>query len=126
MTIRVVTASLLTGILSMIVCIVMVRRITNPLRGMGRAARQFAGGDFKHRIPAQQAHELDQLGESLNTMSDQLSKTLSTLSEQRNEQQTVLSSMTEGVLAIDKKERVIHMNRVAGEILDINGGFLMD
>lgn len=120
MTIRVVTASILTGILSMIVCVVMVRRITNPLRGMGRAARQFAEGDFKHRIPAQEAREMDQLGESLNTMSGQLSKTLSTLSEQRNEQQTVLSSMTEGVLAIDKKERVIHMNRVAGEILDVN------
>ena len=120
MTIRVVTASLLTGILAMIVCIVMVRRISNPLRGMGRAARQFAEGDFRHRIPAQQAQELDQLAESLNTMSDQLNKTLTTLSEQRNEQQAVLSSMTEGVLAIDKKERVIHMNRVAGEILDVN------
>ena len=120
MTIRVVTASLLTGILAMIVCIVMVRRISNPLRGMGRAARQFAEGDFRHRIPAQQAQELDQLADSLNTMSDQLNKTLTTLSEQRNEQQAVLSSMTEGVLAIDKKERVIHMNRVAGEILDVN------
>ena len=120
MTIRVVTASLLTGILAMIVCIVMVRRITRPLRDMGRAARQFAEGDFTHRIPAQQAQELDQLAEALNTMSDQLNKTLSTVSEQRNEQQAVLSSMTEGVLAIDKKERVIHMNRVAGEILDVN------
>ena len=120
MTIRVVTASLLTGILSMIVCILMVRRITTPLRGMGRAARRFAEGDFNHRVPAQQAHELDQLAESLNTMSDHLNKTLSTLSEQRNEQQAVLTSMTEGVLAIDKKERVIHMNRVAGEILDVN------
>jgi two-component system phosphate regulon sensor histidine kinase PhoR len=120
MTIRVVTASLLTGILSMIVCIIMVRRITTPLRGMGRAAHQFAEGDFNHRVPAQQAHELDQLAESLNTMSDHLNKTLSTLSEQRNEQHAVLTSMTEGVLAIDKKERIIHMNRVAGEILDVN------
>ena len=119
MTARVVTASLLTGILAMIICILMVRRITHPLRDMGRAARQFAEGDFHHRIPSQQTHELDQLAESLNSMSDQLSNTLSTLSEQRNEQQAVLSSMTEGVLAIDKKERIIHMNRVAKEILGV-------
>ncbi|MBN2163864.1 MAG: HAMP domain-containing protein [Pontiellaceae bacterium] len=117
---RIVIASLLTGILAMVVCIFVVRRITFPLRGMSSAARQFAEGDFHHRIPAQQALELDQLAESLNTMSDQLNKTLSTLSQQRNEQAAVLTSLDEGVVAIDKKERIIHMNRVAGDILGIN------
>jgi two-component system phosphate regulon sensor histidine kinase PhoR len=53
-------------------------------------------------------------------MSEQLNKTLTTISEQRNEQQAVLSSMDEGVLAVDRKERIIHMNRVAGEILGVN------
>jgi len=120
MTVRVVIASLLTGMLAMIVCIVVVRRITTPLRGMGTAARRFAEGDFSRRIPAQQAYELDQLAESLNSMSEQLNKTLSTLSEQRNEQEAVLTSMNDGVLAIDKRERIIHMNRVAGEILGVN------
>lgn len=120
MTARVIIASLLTGILSMGVCVIVVRRITKPLRGMGRAARKFAEGDFGQRIPAQQTLELDELGASLNLMSEQLSKTLSTINEQRNEQNAVLSSMNEGVLAIDKRERIIHMNRVAGEILGVN------
>jgi two-component system, OmpR family, phosphate regulon sensor histidine kinase PhoR len=120
MTRRVIVATLLTGILAMVVCIVVVRRISNPLRGMGTAARQFAEGDFNHRIPAQHTIELDQLAESLNSMSEQLNKTLSTVSEQRNEQNAVLSSMDEGVLAIDRRERIIHMNRVAGEILGVN------
>lgn len=53
-------------------------------------------------------------------MSDQLSNTLASLSEQRNEQQAVLASMDEAVLAIDKRERIIHMNRVGGEILGAN------
>ena len=63
MTVRVVSAAILTGLLSMIVCIIVVRRITAPLRGMGNAARQFAEGNFNHRIPAQQAVELDQLAD---------------------------------------------------------------
>lgn len=120
MTLRTAVAALLTGILAMVVCIFVVRRITAPLRGMGLAANKFADGDFHHRIPAQQAIEFDQLADSLNTMSEQLNLTLSSLSEQRNEQQAVLSSMDEGVLAIDKRERIIHMNRVAREILGID------
>lgn len=120
MSVRVFVAAILTGILAMVVCIVVVRRITSPLRGMSRAARYFADGEFNHRIPAQQTIELDELAETLNTMSSQLNKTLSDLGEQRNEQQAVLSSMDEGVLAIDRKERIIHMNRVAGSILGVD------
>ncbi|MDZ8120161.1 two-component system histidine kinase PnpS [Pontiella agarivorans] len=120
MTVRVLVVSVLAGILAMVVCVIMVRRITYPLRGMGQAARRFAAGDFIQRVPRQQALELDELAESLNTMSEQLDKTLTTLNEQRNEQNAVLSSMDEGVLAIDKKERIIHMNRVAGEILGVD------
>jgi len=120
MTTRIFVAAILTGVLAMGVCIVVVRHITAPLHGMGRAARQFAEGDFNHRIPKQQTLELDQLAESLNTMSEQLNKTLSTISEQRNEQNAVLSSMDEGVLAVDRRERIIHMNRVGGEILGVN------
>jgi two-component system phosphate regulon sensor histidine kinase PhoR len=120
MTKRIAVASVLTGALSMVVCIFVVRRITAPLRDMGGAARLFAEGDFNHRLPAQRTIELDQLADSLNTMSAQLSKTLTTISEQRNEQQAVLSSMDEGVLAVDRRERIIHMNRVAGEILGVD------
>jgi len=73
MTIRVVGVSILTGILSMFVCIIIVRRIAAPLLGMEHAARLFAEGDFDHRIPAQRAVEFDQLAESLNMMSERLS-----------------------------------------------------
>ena len=53
-------------------------------------------------------------------MSKNLTDNVSTLNEQRVEQQAVLGSMTEGVLAIDRKERIIHMNRAAAEILEID------
>ncbi|WP_372794299.1 ATP-binding protein [Pontiella sp.] len=117
---RVVSVCILAGIVAMGVCIIMVRRITLPLHNMSRAARSFAEGDFHLRVPRQATLELDELAESLNIMSEQLNTTLSTISEQRNEQNAVLSSMDEGVLAVDKKERIIHMNRVAGEILDVD------
>ncbi|MBT8042858.1 MAG: HAMP domain-containing protein [Pontiella sp.] len=120
MTRRVLTASVLAGLLAMLICVGVVRRITTPLRGMDLAARRFAEGDFTHRIPPHPALELDQLATSLNSMSEQLNKTVSTVIEQRNEQNAVLSSMDEGVLAIDRRERIIHMNRVAGIILGVN------
>ena len=114
---RMALAALLTGLLAMPVGIVVVRRISSPLTHMARAARRFAEGDFAHRIPPQSTVELDELAESLNVMSERLGKTLDSLREQRNEQRAVLSGMDEGVLSVDRKERVIHVNRVAGELL---------
>ena len=120
MTTRVIMATLITGLIAMFVCIVVVRRITRPLQTMSQAALKFAEGELNHRVPQQDADELQHLSESLNRMSSQLSDTLSTINEQRNEQNAVLSSMDEGVLAIDANNRIIHANRVAGDILGIN------
>ena len=120
MTTRVIFATLITGLIAMYVCIVVVRRITRPLQTMSQAALKFAEGNLNHRVPQQDADELQHLSESLNRMSSQLSDTLTTINEQRNEQNAVLSSMDEGVLAIDADNRIIHANRVAGDILGIN------
>ncbi|MCF7848343.1 MAG: cell wall metabolism sensor histidine kinase WalK [Kiritimatiellales bacterium] len=120
MILRIAAAAVFIGLLAMALCIFMVRHISSPLRNMSEAANRYANGDFSLRIPAQHTIELDQLSNALNDMSEHLNSTLSTLSEQRNEQRAVLSSMDEGVLAVDQRERVIHMNRVAGEILGVD------
>jgi len=94
-------------------------RITKPIKEMTKLARKFSANDHSSRMPPHSISEINDLAESLNHMSKTLTDNLSTLNEQRVEQQAVLSSMTEGVLAIDRKERIIHMNRAAAEILEI-------
>jgi two-component system phosphate regulon sensor histidine kinase PhoR len=51
-------------------------------------------------------------------MAKELQKTLSTITEQRNELGAVLSSMAEGVLAVDMEERILGMNHAASIILE--------
>lgn len=53
-------------------------------------------------------------------MARQLSDRLSTITEQRNERDAVLSSMIEGVVAIDAGERVITINSAAAELFSIH------
>ncbi|MFL2877046.1 MAG: ATP-binding protein [Pontiellaceae bacterium] len=118
MTTRVIFATLLTGLISMIVCVAVVRRITQPLQSMSRAAHTFAEGNFSHKIPKQDTVELAQLSHALNRMSGQLSDTLTTISNQTKDLNTVLKNMDEGVLAITQDRTLLHVNRVAGDILD--------
>ena len=113
-------ASLILIIFSFLISFYISNRITKPIKEMTKLARKFSANDHSSRMPPHSISEINELAESLNHMSKNLTDNVSTLNEQRVEQQAVLSSMTEGVLAIDRKERIIHMNRAAAEILEID------
>ena len=53
------------------------------------------------------------MAESLNPMAAELDEKIRTLTRERNEREAVLSSMVEGVLAVDAEERVIAVNEAA-------------
>ncbi|MBD3258926.1 PAS domain-containing protein, partial [candidate division GN15 bacterium] len=53
-------------------------------------------------------------------MASQLQERIRTIVEQRNEQNAVLSSMIEGVVAIDSRERVINLNKAAAAMFEID------
>ena len=60
------------------------------------------------------------LAEAMNQMAAQLEDRIKTIINQRNELETVLSSMLEGVMAVDREERIISMNQAAAELFEID------
>ncbi len=95
-------------------------RLHRGLRRLHRAARRFAAGDLSRRIDVRSPAPVAQLAQTLNRMASQLDERLQTVISQRNELEAVLSSMVEGVLAIDRQENVISLNRAAANLLDID------
>jgi len=96
------------------------RRITRPLEQLDTAAERFAHGDFSHRIAASGSAELVRLAESMNRMAAQLDDRIRAIVDQRKERDAVLASMTEGVLAISRDERVITLNQAASRLLGVD------
>ena len=103
-------------ILSYFIC----TRITKPIKELVHIARKISGKNYESRVPLQPIKEMNELAESLNHISETLTDNLSTLNEQEAEQKAILSSMNEGILAIDRKERIVHMNKAAYAILEID------
>jgi two-component system phosphate regulon sensor histidine kinase PhoR len=102
-----------------LVTLVAARRISRPLEDIRNAAGRFASGDLSFRIPTTGSEETAELAQAMNDMAAQLDDRIHTVLNQRNEQEAVLSSMVEGVLAVDSKERVLTMNHAAGNLLSI-------
>ncbi len=96
------------------------RRISRPLEQMKRAAETIAKGERKEQLSvASDSVEISALSNALNQMALQLEDRIETITRQRNESEAVLSSMVEGVLAVDAEEKIIRLNTAAGKLLEI-------
>jgi len=92
----------------------------HPLEDVRLGAERFARGDLHKRLPVDDTEEIGRLAEALNSMAAQLEIRITAGTRQRNEQEAILSSMSEGVIAVDNEERIISINRSAARILGLS------
>ncbi len=111
---------ILTALLASILALILSRRITRPVEEMRIGAEHYARGDLNYYLPIPDTLELASLAESMNDMASQLENRIKTIVNQRNEYEAVLSSMIEGVIAVDTQERILSINQAAMEMLAID------
>jgi two-component system phosphate regulon sensor histidine kinase PhoR len=87
---------------------------------MRHGAERFAAGDFTMPVRTSHSHEMDALATCLNVMAEQLDARLREVTRQRNETDAILRGMSEGVVAVDARLRVLRMNRAAAELFGVD------
>ena len=117
--VNIAIAGIMTAILASVICWWLARRISRPMERMKQGAERFARGDLKYRLSMPDTLEMAGLAESMNQMAEQLESRMVTIIDQRNEYEAVLSSMVEGVMAVDLEERVLSINRAAAAMLNV-------
>lgn len=94
-----------------------IKKMVSPIEELTKGAMVLASGDLSSRLYIPSIQEMETLAESLNEMAAQLNERIRMVSAQRNELESVLSSMQEGVIAIDLDECVININHSAERII---------
>ncbi|RZB29982.1 MAG: two-component system, OmpR family, phosphate regulon sensor histidine kinase PhoR [Desulfobacteraceae bacterium Eth-SRB1] len=115
---KIALGGLFIALLAAIISLFVARRISEPLEEMKKSADRFAEGDLAHRLPVPDTKEMEALGEAMNQMAAQLDSRIKSAIRRKNELETVLSSMLEGVIAVDMDERIISVNQVAAMIFN--------
>jgi two-component system, OmpR family, phosphate regulon sensor histidine kinase PhoR len=106
-----------TAVGAMLLALWLARRITSPLQELTKSSQRIAAGKFGHKVYAVGQDEVGSLARTFNYMSQQLALQFSQLEEDRQQLRTILSSMVEGVIAVDAEERVLFANDRAGQLL---------
>ncbi|MCB1217004.1 PAS domain-containing protein [bacterium] len=103
----------ITLLVSLPLGLLFARRVTRPVTRMMEVARGISRGNYSKRAEVMTHDELGQLAEMLNSMSDSLAQRMLTIARDRSQLEAILSSMSEGLIAVDSQERIVHVNRVA-------------
>jgi two-component system, OmpR family, phosphate regulon sensor histidine kinase PhoR len=99
------------------------RRISGPLEDIKQGAERFAAGDLDYKVPVPDGLEMASVAQAMNQMARELDERIRTTVAERNERDAILSSMSEGVLAVDDQYNLLILNEAAGRLMGIAGPF---
>ncbi|WP_106058458.1 HAMP domain-containing sensor histidine kinase [Clostridium vincentii] len=108
----------------------LVRAIIEPLKDLENVTARIANGDMHIRVKEKSKGEIGSLGRTFNNMADQLQNQINQVIDKQNRLESILSSMESGVIAVDRRNRVIIINpyakRIFGIRKDITGELISD
>lgn len=94
-------------------------QISSPLTVMKNGATRFAEGDLNQLIEIHGAQDFEVLANAMNHMAEQLNERIHHEVQNRSQLEAILSSMVEGVIAIDRNKEVISINHTATQWLEV-------
>lgn len=93
---------------------------TRAVRGLVESAHRAASGEGSRRLSVTSRDELGRLAGTFNEVVDELDRTVTTLADERDHLETILESMSEGVVALDAEMRITRANRAALKLLGVS------
>ena len=117
---RIVLAGLFIALVSAGMSFLVSRYTSRPLEEIRRVAEAYSKGDLGARAPVSKIKEIDEIAGTMKGMADSLRERIETITRQRNELSTVLSSMMEGVIAVDLQGRILSINGTAARLFHVD------
>ena len=124
--ITLLAAALLSIMLALVIALYFARRFIEPILSLAEGAKAVAQGDFSQPRPVYRNAELGQLTRLFNHMTEQLAiareaEELNRIRQEaaRHYLETVLESLTAGVITLDETGRLKTLNRSAENILGL-------
>ncbi|MEK9617606.1 MAG: ATP-binding protein [Deltaproteobacteria bacterium] len=117
---KILLAMLLLMTATMITSLLIANGYRKSLNELRRGTARFAKGELRKKLNVPDDSEIGELSHHLNEMAALLNQRFENLENQRAERETILSSMEEGFMAVDKYHQVLRINRAAAQIFRLD------
>lgn len=126
-----ITGTLIAMIITAVLGILLSRTITKPIVEMKRQAYAMARGNYSRKVKVYGVDEIGELADSFNTLTKRVQEAQAMTEGERRKLSSVLAYMTDGVIATDRRGKVILINTPAEKMLrvkheSVNGRSIID
>lgn len=126
-----ITGTLIVMIITAVLGILLSRTITKPIIEMKRQAYAMARGNYSRKVKVYGVDEIGELADSFNTLTKRVQEAQAMTEGERRKLSSVLAYMTDGVIATDRRGKVILINTPAEKMLRVkhesaNGRSIID
>ncbi|MDO4680532.1 MAG: cell wall metabolism sensor histidine kinase WalK [Aerococcus sp.] len=113
-----ITSSLLAMVLTLTLIFFVARGITRPLQEEADQIEQIAEGNYSGQVPVYSEDEIGHLARSINYLSRRVKEAQDSTESERQRLDSVLRHMSDGVIATNRRNRVMLMNDRALELIN--------
>ena len=115
-----VFAALITIVIGLGITVVISREITRPIEEMRKQTLRIARGDYTGRVAVMGNDELGQLAGAINNLSVRVEESQEISEAEQRRLNSVLSHMSDGVLATDRQGNITVVNETALQLLELD------
>lgn len=113
----IILQTLFIGVLiAILLSFFLAKAITSPLQSLTRSAQLIAAGEFSHEIDVHSEDEIGILTDTFNNMKNVLQNTLLEIDGEKTKLETVLSCISDAIIAFTDSGAVLHSNDSAKEL----------
>lgn len=93
-------------IIALLLAFILSRTLSNPLKNLVNVVKKVSKGDFGVRAMIKNDDEIGLLAESFNNMVDNTKTLFTEINKQKDELNSIIKSIQEGLVVINKEERI--------------------
>lgn len=114
-----ISAALITIVIGLLLAILISQEITRPIEEMRKQTMRIARGDYSGRVQVMGNDELGQLAGAINNLSVRIEEAQESSDSERRRLDSILSHMSDGVIATDRRGNVTIVNNMALQLLGV-------
>ncbi len=125
--------TLLSGILAILAGSTLIFLFLKPIKNLVQAAQSLGAGNLNQRVDIRSKDEFEEIGQSFNTFADNIKKNFENIEQQkdmaiseRSKLEEILSTLVDGIVALDFNKNIILVNKAAEEITGYKTGELIN
>ena len=105
--------------LSVLLAWLLSKNIASPIKRLTQKANLLAQGDYETKITINTQDEIGELARTFDYMTNIITTAVQEISKEKSKLETMIMYMSDGFMAFNLSGEIIHINSVAGKMLNI-------